>query len=121
MRKNVMDEDSLRNRRASGGVIAALLICALPGNAAPQRVAGPKAHAPPPAPPIEQIQAPTPASGDKPKPMGITLYSIGQPTDEEQLYLEYLNRMRANPTAEGQRLAVTTDLNVLAAYSSIGF
>jgi hypothetical protein len=48
------------------------------------------------------------------------LYSIGQPTDEEQLYLEFLNRMRANPTAEGQRLATTTDPDVLSAYSSFG-
>jgi hypothetical protein len=52
-----------------------------------------------------------------PHPLGLTPYSIGQPTDEEQLYLEYLNRMRANPTAEGQRLANTTDPDVLSAYS----
>jgi uncharacterized protein YkwD len=47
----------------------------------------------------------------------LTLYSIGQPTDEEQFYLEYLNRMRAKPTAEGQRLATTTDPNVQQAYT----
>jgi Cysteine-rich secretory protein family len=46
----------------------------------------------------------------------VTPYSIGQPTDEEQLYLEFLNRMRADPTAEGQRLAAVTDPNILAAY-----
>ena len=33
------------------------------------------------------------------------IYSIGQPTGEEQYYLELLNRARANPTAEGTRLA----------------
>src|SRR5207244_1319974 len=56
--------------------------------------------------------------GPSPGPKGpLTLYSIGQPTDEEQLYLEYINRSRADPTAEGVRLANTTDPDVLAAYS----
>ena len=41
-----------------------------------------------------------------------TLYSIGQPTDEEQLYLELINRARANPTDEGIMLATTTDPDV---------
>jgi hypothetical protein len=52
--------------------------------------------------------------------LGVTPYSIGQPTDEEQLSLEFLNRMRANPTAEGQRLAAITDPNILAAYGQFG-
>ena len=43
-------------------------------------------------------------------------YSIGQPTGEEQYYLELLNRARANPTAEGTRLASTTDPDVLNSY-----
>lgn len=42
-----------------------------------------------------------------------TLYSIGNPTDEEQLYLELINRARANPTAEGLMLAATTDPDVV--------
>lgn len=46
---------------------------------------------------------------------GTTLYSIGTPTDEEQLYLEMINRGRANPTAEGLRMATTTDAAVRAA------
>jgi len=45
-----------------------------------------------------------------------TLYSIGEPTDEEQLIIEWLNWARANPVAEGQRLGATTDPDVLAAY-----
>ena len=49
-----------------------------------------------------------------------TLYSIGQPTGEEQLYLEHINRSRANPTAEGVRLAGVTDPDVLAAYAYFG-
>ncbi|SKA79731.1 Cysteine-rich secretory protein family protein [Prosthecobacter debontii] len=38
-----------------------------------------------------------------------TLYSIGVPTDDEQLYLELINRARANPAAEGEWLATSTD------------
>jgi hypothetical protein len=55
-----------------------------------------------------------------PPPEGNTPYSIGSPTDEEQLYLEYINRARANPPAEGLILATTTDPNVLAAYVHFG-
>ncbi|HWW03019.1 MAG TPA: CAP domain-containing protein [Candidatus Acidoferrum sp.] len=79
---------------------------------------GPTPKAPPPAPPIQS--RPKTSGGPEPHPLGFTPYSIGQPTDEEELYLEYLNRMRANPTAEGQRLATTTDPNVLSAYSFFG-
>jgi hypothetical protein len=75
---------------------------------------------PPPAPPIEVA----PAKGDSSRPVvwpqGGTPYSIGSPTDEEQLYLEYINRARANPPAEGVRLATTTDASVLAAYTYFG-
>ncbi|WP_265594361.1 CAP domain-containing protein [Haloferula sp. BvORR071] len=46
-----------------------------------------------------------------------SLYSFGNPTPDEQLYLEYINRSRANPPAEGARLAATTDAAVLNAYS----
>jgi hypothetical protein len=73
--------------------------------------------APPPAPPVQYRLLPPINTPQLPRPLGVTLYSIGQPTDEEQLYLEYINRMRANPTAEGQRLANTTDADVLSAYS----
>jgi hypothetical protein len=46
---------------------------------------------------------------------GQTLYSFGNPTGEEQLYIELINRARANPSAEGARLAASTDLDVVAA------
>ncbi len=46
---------------------------------------------------------------------GPVLYSIGDPTDDEQLYLELINRARANPAAEGWRLAHLNEPNVLAA------
>ena len=83
----------------------------------PTPLSGPIPQAPPPAPPIEHRQLPGENETNRAEPKGSTLYSIGQPSDEEQLYLEYVNRMRANPTAEGQRLAATTDPNVLSAYN----
>ncbi|MES2597006.1 MAG: choice-of-anchor D domain-containing protein [Verrucomicrobiota bacterium] len=49
-----------------------------------------------------------------------TQYSIGNPTDEEQYYLELINRARANPTAEGIMLATTTHPNVLSAIAQFG-
>ncbi|MES2924739.1 MAG: CAP domain-containing protein [Verrucomicrobiota bacterium] len=48
---------------------------------------------------------------------GQTLYNFGNPTAEEQLYVELINRARANPPAEGARLAATTDPDVTSAYS----
>jgi hypothetical protein len=79
-------------------------------------------RAPPPAPPIvvrsgSALDTPEPPAGGGGSP---TLHSIGQPTDEEQLYLEYINRARANPTAEGMWLAGLTEPNVLSAYSFFG-
>ena len=47
---------------------------------------------------------------------GLTLYDFGNPTAEEQLYLELINRARMDPPAEGVRIAATTDLDVLSAY-----
>ncbi|MES2764252.1 MAG: CAP domain-containing protein [Bacteroidota bacterium] len=45
-----------------------------------------------------------------------TIYSHGDPTDEEQYTLELINRARANPTEEGIRLANTTDPDVTSSY-----
>jgi hypothetical protein len=36
----------------------------------------------------------------------LTLYDSGDPTPEEQLLLEYINRARSNPTAESTRLGI---------------
>lgn len=44
------------------------------------------------------------------------LFSHGDPTPEEQLMLEYINRARANPTEEGVRLMDTQDPRVQGAY-----
>ncbi len=49
--------------------------------------------------------------------VGQTLYDFGNPSSEEQLYIELINRARANPPAEGVRLAATTDPDILAAYA----
>ena len=117
-----MDYPSCRTKRArlaSTAALTVLVLCLsdLPRlGAAPLLVPGPGQHAAPPATPAVQLPIPN-SDGHPPRPLGVTPYSIGQPTDEEQLYLEYLNRMRANPTAEGQRLANSTDPNVLSAYA----
>lgn len=73
--------------------------------------------APPPAPPIVSQSAIGFPAEDPSNP---GLYSIGNPTNEEQYYLELINRARATPQAEGVRLATTTDQNVLGAYNSFG-
>jgi len=95
-----------------------LPFCSL-GQPVPSTIKGRTPQAPPPAPPIvtrSQPESLTPT----PPPEGSTPYSIGSPTDEEQLYLEYVNRARANPPAEGLILATTTDPNVLSAYAYFG-
>lgn len=48
------------------------------------------------------------------------LYDIGNPTDDEQYYLELINRARANPTQEGIFLATNTDPSVLASIQQYG-
>ncbi len=44
-------------------------------------------------------------------------YSHGDPTDQEQLLLEYINRARMNPSAEGDSLYNTKDADVVNAYN----
>ncbi|MBT8038369.1 MAG: CAP domain-containing protein [Verrucomicrobiae bacterium] len=59
-------------------------------------------------------------SGDPGNP---AQYSIGEPTAKEQLYVEFINRARANPTAEGILLkALNNSLYpyIQAAYSQFG-
>ena len=70
---------------------------------------------PPPAMP----PATNPNAQPAPAPR-TTLWTIGAPTDVEQYFLELLNRARANPAAEGQRLAATTDPEVTSSYSYFG-
>ena len=72
---------------------------------------------PPPAPPVISR---APFSIESPAAPTAQLYSIGDPTNEEQYYLELINRARANPTAEAIRMATTTDPDVLGAYGYTG-
>lgn len=95
----------------SWSVAAECAGCA-PGSALPQ--------APPEAPPIRAWAERAGSSRASVHSSGSVLYSIGDPTDEEQLHLEYLNRSRAAPAAEGTRLGETTDARVLAAYDYFG-
>lgn len=73
--------------------------------------------APPPAPPV--ISA-FPVSIEPPAAPAAQLYSIGDPTDEEQYYLELINRARANPVAESIRLATTNDPDVRSTCAYFG-
>lgn len=64
----------------------------------------------PPAPPMVLRES---SAEPRWRAMAATVYSIGDPTPEEQLYVELVNRARANPQAEALLLANTTDANVL--------
>jgi uncharacterized protein YkwD len=90
-------------RRARFGLLIGLVCGAAWGQTSPTPATGPAPQAPPPAWPIvTRSDAPLPPAI---RPQGATRYSIGDPTGDEQLYLEYINRARANPAAEGVRLA----------------
>lgn len=69
--------------------------------------------APPVSPPWEERAADR--YGPGPRVAGAATHSMGEPTDEEQLYLEYINRARQDPGAEAERLALSTDRDVLSA------
>ena len=75
---------------------------------------------PPPAPPIVVNDQPIPINPKAEIQAAQTLYSIGDPTAEEQLILEFINRARADANAEAQRLANTTDEDVLNAIDFFG-
>lgn len=47
-------------------------------------------------------------------------YSIGDPSSEEQMYVEYINRARALPWEEGYILATLPDANLQSAYQFFG-
>ena len=72
--------------------------------------------APPEPPPIIDAPLDSAAATEPRLRASATIYSIGDPTPEEQLYVEMINRARANPVAEGVLLATTTDPEVLSAY-----
>lgn len=72
-------------------------------------------QAPPPAF-RETRELPSGGRHGLPLPAAPTLYSIGDPSDAEQLYLELLNRSRRDPAAEGVRLRDTTNPRIRNAY-----
>lgn len=71
--------------------------------------------APPTPPPIVRSEA-ADAKGAELHSSATTPYLIGDPTPEEQLYVEMINRARANPVAEAQIFATTTDPDVVQNY-----
>lgn len=76
--------------------------------------------APPPSPPLIQRQTlarTKEITTDLEPSEDVSLYSIGQPTDEEQQFVEYINSARADAGAEAQSLMNTDDSDVLGAYS----
>jgi hypothetical protein len=102
------------------GLLALMVVSVRELCAGPTPIEGPGQHAPPPFPPVE-VRPATPAEERwRPRDVGTTQYSIGQPTEEEQQYLELMNRARADPAAEGERLRGTTDPEVVSAYAFFG-
>jgi hypothetical protein len=78
--------------------------------------AGRTHHAPPTPPPVAERTVPLDGMEAELSAASSTLYSIGEPTDEEQLYLELLNRARLHPQAEARILRDTSDAAVQSAY-----
>lgn len=109
--------------------LALAYICCFAGIAAPllgvaspvREIAVLEPKAPPPPPPVEvRFGAAATAEDFSASESGPLLYSIGEPTDAEQHYLELINRARANPLEEAQRFQETNDPDVLAAYQTFG-
>lgn len=94
-----------------GGALPGLTLFA--GTIEPMAVREPVA--PPVPPPIMQSE-PAEAKEAELHSSATGPYLIGDPTPEEQLYVELINRSRANPTAEGQIFATTADPDVVQAY-----
>ena len=119
-----MDKYGLRGGRAWGTrTVCVLGLAALGAGAAP---AGSESPVPADFGRIPQAAPPNPPwvvreSAEAGARTGLSLagpgiHSIGEPTDEEQLYVEYMNRSRANPSAEAQLMVSTQDSDILAAY-----
>ncbi|MBI3416967.1 MAG: carboxypeptidase regulatory-like domain-containing protein [Verrucomicrobia bacterium] len=94
-------------RHFTRGLPCLLLVVGMAGySSAPVTV---PAIAPPAAVAATRLVSPAAAPRNLGLAASTQLYSIGDPTDEEQLYLEYINRSRANPLAEATRLVGVTD------------
>ena len=106
--------------RGIWSVIAALCLCVPAGAWAQSTIARRTFQAPPPAAPVVTQRLPALARAQPRTQQALPLYSIGDPTDEEQQWLEYVNFERANPQAEAQVLENTTDPEVVGAYNAFG-
>jgi len=84
----------------------------------PTPAPAPPPSAPPPCPPVEVRSAgEIPPTAQREPTTPLSLYSIGQPTPEEQFYLELINRSRSDPPDEGLRFSELNDPDVQNAYS----
>lgn len=103
-----------RNRFLQAGLLAPVLLGAgvlravAAQDDAPHRAPGEPVRVSAPVSDAPQTQASSRAPSQA--------FSHGDPSGDEQAILEMINRARANPTAEGVRLATTTDPDVLSAY-----
>jgi hypothetical protein len=114
---------ALRSWLAAFGASGVLAVAASDPVPAPAPVT-----APPPAF-TEKLKSFTPlegkvgggnARGANFSPASVTQYFIGEPTPEEQLYLEMANRARMNPPAEALIWRNTTDPDVVSSYGYFG-
>lgn len=88
--------------------------------AQPQPVLAPAPVAPPPAWVEYAPSALALPIAPRQVPTAVADYSIGDPTDDEQYQVELINRARANPPAEGVRLATSTDPELVGVYDYFG-
>ncbi len=105
---------------AVGSGVAALLGLSLVAGGA-RLAAAPSLTEPRPTPPPavwRQRSAPAPPPARRASSAAVqpVPYTIGNPTDEEQLFVELINWGRANPAAEGQAFLTTTDPDVVGNY-----
>ncbi len=68
-----------------------------------------------PSPAPSQVSTSTATTSAVASRAPTTQYDCGDPTADEQLVLEYINRARANPTAEGTRLGINITEGLTAA------
>ncbi len=97
-------------------ILGFLASCACEAQPTPQALWARSAGAPAENPPALVADVPAPGVRSPAHLAGPSVYSIGDPTDEEQFYVELLNRARANPQAEAARYAASADPDVLNAY-----
>lgn len=118
MRADLIESETMLRRSTRKAAIACAIAFSLGASDAQEPVAAPPPQSPPPPPPV--VSRNIVRAADITILSGQSLYSIGSPTDEEQYYVELINRARSNPAAEGLRLANTSDPDVLSAISSFG-